>query len=126
MVLGIFAFLRVSRTPIAEATTASTIHVKNQSSLDAIRRDTNTAAKAVTPISTPPHPGTAVNEPARSIVSRMYRRSRTARSLMDTTLSEGFTAVRVLQELCIVKRRRHRVKNQHALLADKHRARACP
>ena len=32
------------------------------------------AASALTPIATPPHPGTAVNEPARSMVSRMNRR----------------------------------------------------
>ena len=38
------------------------------------------AAQAVTPMPTCPHPGTAVNAPARSIVSRMKRRFSIARS----------------------------------------------
>src|SRR5207302_3615258 len=35
---------------------------------------TNDAARAVQPLAKPPQPDTAVNEPARSIVSRMRRR----------------------------------------------------
>src|SRR6058998_1805457 len=42
---------------------------------------------ALIPIRMPPQPGTAVKEPARSIVSRMYLRFSTARSLMDTTVA---------------------------------------
>ena len=71
IVRGILAFLRVARTPIADARTASAIHVKNHCSRVSIRLDTRTARRAVTPIRTPPQPGTAVNEPARSIVSRI-------------------------------------------------------
>src|SRR5262249_57471408 len=37
------------------------------------------AMMAVTPIATPPHPGTAVKDEARSIVSRMKRRLSIAR-----------------------------------------------
>ena len=39
----------------------------------------NAATMAVTPIATPPHPGTAVKDEARSIVSRMKRRLSIAR-----------------------------------------------
>src|SRR5438093_2471567 len=51
----------------------------------------------------PPQPGTAVKEPARSIVSRMYLRFSMARSLMETTFA-GFmvTKVNLLSRLCQV------------------------
>src|SRR4030095_12289654 len=63
-----------------------------------------TVIRAVAPMRTNPQPGTAVKEPARSIVSRMYRRSRTARSLMDTTFRDVFTLrARGVQGLCGVK-----------------------
>src|SRR5689334_7989350 len=47
------------------------------------------AANAVSPIATPPQPGTAVKEPARSIVSRIKRRLSAARSSRGTRTGRG-------------------------------------
>src|SRR5690242_11268994 len=47
------------------------------------------AATAVNPMRAPPQPGTAVKEPARSIVSRMNRRLSAARSSSGTRTGRG-------------------------------------
>src|SRR5438309_1436418 len=47
------------------------------------------AASAVNPIAAPPQPGTAVKDPARSIVSRMKRRLSAARSSRGTRTGRG-------------------------------------
>ncbi len=43
------------------------------------------ATRALTPITTPPHPGTAVKDAAPSMVSRIKRRLSAARLSMGTT-----------------------------------------
>src|SRR5579872_3935062 len=62
------------RAPIETATTASDTHTASQRSRPGCRAAIQAAARALTPIRMPPTPGTAVNEPARSMVSRMKRR----------------------------------------------------
>src|SRR5206468_10244929 len=68
------ALRAVATSAMAAASPASASQMASQ------RRDSRgspaiaAVASALTPISTPPHPGTAVNAPARSIVSRMKRR----------------------------------------------------
>jgi len=57
--------------PIASATMASPSQVASHSSGVGCRAATNAAASAVAPTAIWPHPGTAVNDPARSIVWRM-------------------------------------------------------
>src|SRR5690348_14645695 len=47
------------------------------------------ATTAVNPMTAPPQPGTAVKEPARSIVSRMNRRLSAARSSRGTRTGRG-------------------------------------
>src|SRR5438067_11811159 len=47
------------------------------------------AANAVSPMAAPPQPGTAVKEPARSIVSRIKRRLSAARSSRGTRTGRG-------------------------------------
>ena len=65
---------------MASATTASPSQVASHSSGVAWRAARKAATRAVTPTATCPQPGTAVNEPARSIVWRMKRRLSSARS----------------------------------------------
>src|SRR5205823_8300069 len=81
------AFCCIAQPPIASARIASPIQLSNQSSLDGRRLEMSAVKSALIPIRMPPQPGTAVKEPARSIVSRMYLRFSTARSLMDTTVA---------------------------------------
>src|ERR1700685_4103051 len=59
---------------IANATEASESHVNSHADAVCCRDATTAAPAAVMPMATPPQPGTAVNEDARSIVSRMKRR----------------------------------------------------
>src|SRR2546423_585282 len=74
------AFLYTAQAAMQKESTASPIHVASQG-VAAWRPDAMTAAStAVTPIATPPQPGTAVKADAPSIVSRMYRRLSIARS----------------------------------------------
>src|SRR5436190_3144846 len=68
------ALRHMANTPTAIARMASPSHNASQVWRDAECDAKPAAASAVTPISMPPQPGTAVNEPARSIVSRIYRR----------------------------------------------------
>src|SRR5262245_25430996 len=56
------------------ATTASISQTATQRVVSSGGPEMTAATTALTPINTPPHPGTAVNAPARSIVSRMKRR----------------------------------------------------
>jgi hypothetical protein len=56
--------------PAANATSAAESQMVSQLPQN-WRAAVNAAATAVTPMANPPHPGTAVNEPARSMVSRM-------------------------------------------------------
>ena len=58
-------------TPIAMATAPSTNQVASHCFGETCHSATTAAATAVIPMVTPPQPGTAVKEPARSIVSRM-------------------------------------------------------
>jgi hypothetical protein len=71
-------FLRTATQPIASATTASTNQAMN-CCCAAIRHASMPVASALMPIATPPQPGTAVNDAARSIVSRMNRKLSAAR-----------------------------------------------
>ena len=61
----------MAHPPMASATTASPNQVTSHSSRVGCRAARSAAASAVAPTATWPHPGTAVNEPARSIVWRM-------------------------------------------------------
>ena len=56
---------------MATATKASISQTASQARGVVCREATNAATRAVAPIATPPHPGTAVNSAALSIVSRM-------------------------------------------------------
>src|SRR5262249_7584525 len=71
---AVTAFRHIARMPMAIATAPSVSHVASHATVDDCCTATMLATIAVTPIATPPQPGTAVNEPARSMVSRMYRR----------------------------------------------------
>src|SRR5439155_27293120 len=75
-----YAFRTMVHPPITRATIASPSHVASHSSTLGCRAARNAAASAVAPTATWPQPGTAVNDPARSMVWRMKRRSSTARS----------------------------------------------
>src|SRR5712692_4116729 len=68
------AFCAAAITPIRTATIASPTQIASQPSSRGCRAARKAAARALTPISIPPTPGTAVKEPARSMVSRMKRR----------------------------------------------------
>ena len=59
---------------MAAATAASTSHAASQRVELRGTPASGAVMSALAPIITPPHPGTAVNAPARSIVSRMKRR----------------------------------------------------
>src|SRR5690242_14780600 len=59
----------IASTPTAIASTASPIQIASHMPREDACEASPAAASAVTPISTPPQPGTAVNDPARSIVS---------------------------------------------------------
>ncbi len=73
------AFRRAAHKAMLAATTASTSQIDNQCR-DQVGRDASKAARsAVAPIATCPHPGTAVNDDDRSMVSRMNRKSSIAR-----------------------------------------------
>src|SRR5579872_847270 len=78
------ALENVVQIAIATATAASPIQVRSQP-IEVSWREAITAAPiAVMPMATPPQPGTAVKEPARSMVSRMKRRLSRARSSIAT------------------------------------------
>ncbi len=66
------------------ATKASATHVNSQESEEVWSEAMAAAPSAVMPMATPPRPGTAVKEPARSMVSRMKRRLSRAWSSMAT------------------------------------------
>jgi hypothetical protein len=83
------AFWVIAHPPIASARPASASQLANHHCLDGRRPEIPAVMRALTPIRMPPHPGTAVNEPARSIVSLMYFRFSIARSLIETTF-DGF------------------------------------
>ena len=73
------AFRFMLHPPINNANGSSHAHGYIHSCSSRICAATNAAANAVTPIATPPHPGTAVNDDARSIVSRINARLSIAR-----------------------------------------------
>src|ERR1700687_4380055 len=66
------------------ATASSASQMRSQESGRDMREAIVAAPSAVIPRATPPQPGTAVNEPARSIVSRMKRILSRARSSSET------------------------------------------
>src|SRR5450756_278437 len=75
--------------PMAMATTAATAQTASQPPALGWRTANRAANTATTPISTPPLPGTAVNDPARSIVRRMYFRLSMACSCSSTGSVRG-------------------------------------
>jgi hypothetical protein len=75
--------------PISSATNASAIHTDSHRVLTVCREATHAAATAVDPINMPPTPGTAVKDPARSMVSRMYRKLSMACVWMATGSGRG-------------------------------------
>src|SRR5687768_13853988 len=78
----------MAQAPIVNASIASPTHVANQTSLDGSCVAINAVSSALTPIRIPPTPGTAVNEPACSMVSRIYLRFSKALSLIETTFAD--------------------------------------
>src|SRR5687767_8614325 len=79
-----FAFAATAHPAIPTDTTASAIHTASHRTVPGCSDATTAATSAVSPSSTPPHPGTAVHDPARSTVWRMKRRSSIARASSDT------------------------------------------
>src|SRR5271157_1798353 len=65
----------MARAPRAKAHSAAASQVISQALAREGGGARHAVASAVTPIATPPHPGTAVKEAALSMVSRMKRRS---------------------------------------------------
>src|SRR5262252_5654096 len=86
--LAALHFSVIAQPPSASARAASPSQLSNHKSREGNRLEINAVNNALTPMRTPPQPGTAVNDPARSIVSRMYFRFSNARSLMETTLAD--------------------------------------
>src|ERR1700716_4134713 len=76
------ALVAAAGAAMATAINASTSHTPNQARGVVCMAATLAATTAVIPIATPPHPGTAVNSAADSMVSRMYRRWSAARASM--------------------------------------------
>jgi hypothetical protein len=72
--LALLDFIAAPAMPMTAATTASISHTLSQRKPAGWWDAIHAAANAVDPISMPPMPGTAVNEPARSMVSRIYRK----------------------------------------------------
>src|SRR5437868_8773585 len=70
-----FAFQVQASNPITTATMPSASQTRNQEKAETCRAANTAAPNAVTPERTCPHPETAVNAEARSIVSRMKRKS---------------------------------------------------
>src|SRR5260370_38784233 len=68
------AFLVIATSAIAAATAASANQTRIQRRESSGGPEMTAATTAVTPIATPPQPGTAVNSVARDIASRMKRR----------------------------------------------------
>ena len=67
------ALIAIVPSAIAAPTHASASHTSTQRSESSGGPDTAAVISAVTPMATPPQPGTAVNSVARDIVSRMKR-----------------------------------------------------
>src|SRR6202030_893950 len=80
--LARWALVAAAGAAIVTAMTASTSQTPNHARGVVCREAIPAAITAVIPIATPPHPGTAVNSAADSIVSRMYRRWSAARASM--------------------------------------------
>src|SRR6185437_13457505 len=78
-----FDFRRTATNAISKARTDSATQTENCARAG-WPIETIPATMALTPMTTPPQPGTAVNEAARSIVSRMKRRLAAARRSMGT------------------------------------------
>jgi hypothetical protein len=74
------AFLRIVQPAMTSDAAASVSHTASHASVVFCCEATSAAKSAVSPMASCPRPGTAVNEEARSIVSRMKRRLSIARS----------------------------------------------
>src|SRR3989442_13819532 len=73
-----WALVAAAGAAMATATNASASQTLSQASGVAWREATNAATSAVTPMATPPQPGTAENSAALSLVSRKPARRRWA------------------------------------------------
>jgi len=76
-------------SPMVMAITAAIVQTASQPPALGWRAASRAAASATTPISMPPLPGTAVNDPARSSVCRMYFRLSMACSCSSTGCVRG-------------------------------------
>lgn len=74
------SFQAIDMAAIAIATPASMNQIVTHTRTSVSAAANHAAASAVSPIATPPQPGTAVNDAAFAIVSRMNRRLSIARS----------------------------------------------
>src|SRR5664279_2651578 len=75
--------------PMAMATMAAVVQMASHAPALCCRAANRAAPNATAPISTPPMPGTAVNDPARSSVCRMYFRLSMACSCSSTVWVRG-------------------------------------
>src|SRR5580698_3191213 len=104
----------IASTASTMANAASSSQVASQRSSVGCRLAMAAAASALMPMATPPHPGTAVNEPARSIVSRMRRRLSIAWVCNETGSARAARMLRTVaigaiigDSLCVVKWQRY-------------------
>ncbi len=86
------AFRFIITAPIVSASGNSPAQTIIHSCSSSIRDASNPATTALTPIITPPQPGTAVNDEARSIVSRMYFKLSIARPCNDDGITSSSSA----------------------------------
>ena len=103
------ALRRIVHNAIPRATAASASHTDNHRGEPGMARNTThivDVARAVTPIATMPHPGTAVNDAALSMVRRIKRRS--SRAAEPSPASTGIISSCVPAET--VSRRRIRCR----------------
>src|SRR5271163_1921580 len=96
------ALVAAAGAAMATATKASTSQTASHARGEVWRAAKKAAASAVIPMATPPHPGTAVNSAALSMVSRMYLRWSAARASigMGSRLLERRGPAATIQKEC--------------------------
>src|SRR6185437_1699014 len=97
------AFHADAASPTTIDSKASPSHMPTQRPGVGCRWASTPAATAVTPMTTSPHPDTAVNDVALSMVSRMNRRSSMARSWRATGMVRMYRWEDYCQVLCATK-----------------------
>jgi hypothetical protein len=85
------AFHVIAASSTTTAMDAAPSHVASQRSPVGCRAPTTAAISPMTPVTTPPAPGTAVKADERSIADRMYVRSSAAQLLIKRGWGSGTT-----------------------------------